>query len=234
GPSAAPQAQSRHTARAGQAGPGACAAPEAQAGPQDAPAECDGAALCPHLGAMHHGADGHAGGGGVCQTDVDRRDLSRLASSLGCPSGCRWPADRGDGRTPDRRGLLGLSGADAPRPARGRGSHEPATKSTMDRDRPDQLVLVRSTTVHRSWLRLEQLAGSAMGKSAAAGDHYSSPAYVRDCLAISPSGGSLTQRWPLPRGAPTWSATAQERKRTMKTGISLTQLAQELERQATT
>src|SRR6266700_1399196 len=171
-------------------------------GPQDAPAECDGAALCPNLGAVHHGADGHAGGGGVCQTDVDRRDLSRLASSLGCPSGCRWPADRGDGRTPDRRGLLGLYGADAPRPARVRGSHEPAKTSTMDRDRPDQLVLARSTTVHRSWLRLEQLAGSAMGKSAAAGDHYSSPAYVRDCLAISPSGGSLTQRWPLPRAYP--------------------------------
>ena len=36
------------------------------------------------------------------------------------------------------------------------------------------------------------------------------------------------------RGGPAWSVTAYERQRTMKTGLSLTQLAQELERQATT
>jgi len=55
----------------------------------------------------------------------------------------------------------------------------------MDRHWPDQLVLVRPAAVHRSWLRLERLAGPAMGKSAAAGNHGSSPACVRACLAIS-------------------------------------------------
>ena len=103
----------------------------------------------------------------------------------------------------ERRGLLGLYGADAPRPARERGSHEPAAASTMDRNRPDQLVLVRPTAVHRPWRRLERLAGPAMGESGATGDHCSSPACVRDCLTISPRGGGLTQRWPLPRGRPT-------------------------------
>ena len=93
-------------------GQAACAAPEAQAGPQDVPAEGDGAALCPNVGAVHHRADRHAGGGGVGRADVSRRDLWGLASSWSRPSGGGGPTDRGDGRTPDRRGLLGLYGAE--------------------------------------------------------------------------------------------------------------------------
>src|SRR5881398_3546114 len=38
-----------------------------------------------------------------------------------------------------------------------------------------------------------------MGESGAAGDHGSSLACVRDCLTISPRGGGLTRRGPLPR-----------------------------------
>src|SRR4029450_2894282 len=41
-----------------------------------------------------------------------------------------------------------------------------------------------------------------MGESGAAGDHGSSLACVRDCLTISPRGGGLTRRGPLPRGVP--------------------------------
>src|SRR2546426_12293443 len=71
----------------------------------------------------------------------------------------------------------------------------------MDRNQPDHLVRVRQTAVHGPWLRLEGRAGPAMGESEAAGDHCSSPACVRDRLAISPRGGGLIQRWPLPRAS---------------------------------
>src|SRR5207244_11951301 len=103
--------------------------------------------LLPVRGAAPGRAGRRAGGGGAGRRDVDRRDLSRVEPSVGRPHGRGGFADRGDGHTPDRSGLLGLYGADASCPACERGSHKPAAASTMDRDRPGELVLVWPTVV---------------------------------------------------------------------------------------
>ena len=202
GAAATPAAAPGDRPRAGAPRPAARPAPAASARAHAAAPQRGSPALGLPLGLGHHRVDGRAGGGRGGGAAGTRRAVPGWASSWGGPRRGRPRADRGDGRTPERRRLRGLDGAEAPRPACAWGAQEPAAASPLDRHRPDPLVRVRPTAGHRPWRRWERLAGPARGESGAADAHGSSPTCVRDCLPISPRGGGLTQRWPFPRATP--------------------------------
>jgi len=194
GAAATPAAAPGDRPRAGAPRPAARPAPAASARAHAAAPQRGSPALGLPLGLGHHRVDGRAGGGRGGGAAGTRRAVPGWASSWGGPRRGRPRADRGDGRTPERRRLRGLDGAEAPRPACAWGAQEPAAASPLDRHRPDPLVRVRPTAGHRPWRRWERLAGPARGESGAADAHGSSPTCVRDCLPISPRGGGLTQR----------------------------------------